>query len=213
MSHDVETAPRAERRAGTGAGGGAAVTLLVVRVRRVPAIRSRRSRRGSPDARMASLIALLHGAKPAPPAFPGADRSQAEAVMAVIAQGQWAAPAVRQVIEATQQALTAIITTTVVTSVSAGSRPLRGGLRPANRCRVPGRTRDQQDPSALPGRRSSRRGGLPVVLTAQRGHRRDIPAGDLCPRPAWGWERKPWAGPSAPTSSHSSPAILSAGSG
>ncbi|MER6916509.1 GPP34 family phosphoprotein [Streptomyces sp. NPDC000594] len=76
---------------------------------------------GSPDARTAGLIALLHGAKLAPLAFPDADRSQVESRMAVLAQGQWAAPAVRQAIEATRQALTAIVTTTVVTSVIAGS--------------------------------------------------------------------------------------------
>ncbi|MGX1950486.1 GOLPH3/VPS74 family protein [Streptomyces anulatus] len=74
-----------------------------------------------PQEQTVGLITLLHGAGLAKLAFPAADKPLVEARMAVIAQGQWASPAVRQVIQAAQQALTAIVTTTVITSAIVGN--------------------------------------------------------------------------------------------
>ncbi|MGW5676054.1 GOLPH3/VPS74 family protein [Streptomyces sp. NPDC003860] len=78
-------------------------------------------RGASPDERTASLIALLHGAGLARLAFPTDDESRVEAAMAEIAEGRWAAPAVRRAVEAAQLALTTIVTTAVVTSVVVGT--------------------------------------------------------------------------------------------
>ncbi|MGK5530480.1 GOLPH3/VPS74 family protein [Streptomyces sp. URMC 129] len=68
----------------------------------------------APDERTAALLALLHGAKLHRLVFPDADRRAVERTMAEVARGQWAAPAVRRVLDAADAALTAIITGTVV---------------------------------------------------------------------------------------------------
>ena len=74
----------------------------------------------SPDARTASLVALLHGARLHRLAFPTAEPAEVDPAMAALAQGDWAAPAVRQAIDAAGAALTAVVTTTVVGTVLSG---------------------------------------------------------------------------------------------
>ncbi|MFJ8335931.1 GPP34 family phosphoprotein [Streptomyces sp. NPDC094437] len=75
----------------------------------------------TPDERTGVLVALLHGAKLHRLAFPDADARRVAAAMETLAQGQWAATAVRQVVKAAEDALTAIIAVTVATTVVAGS--------------------------------------------------------------------------------------------
>ncbi|MBT2409865.1 GPP34 family phosphoprotein [Streptomyces sp. ISL-12] len=74
----------------------------------------------APDERTASLVALLHGAKLHRLAFADADARRVEAAMESVSQDRWSAAAVRHVVKAAEDALTAIIavvvTTTVVTS-------------------------------------------------------------------------------------------------
>ncbi|WP_299538941.1 GPP34 family phosphoprotein [uncultured Streptomyces sp.] len=69
-----------------------------------------RTRRG----RTAALVALLHGAKLRKPAFPDGDARAVESRMAELAEGQWAAPAVRRVIDAARTALTVMVATTAI---------------------------------------------------------------------------------------------------
>ncbi|CAL9385554.1 hypothetical protein SUDANB145_01160 [Streptomyces sp. enrichment culture] len=71
----------------------------------------------APDERTASLVALLHGAKLHRLAFPGADARRVEAAMESVSQGRWSAAAVRHVVKAAEDALTAIIAVTVATTV------------------------------------------------------------------------------------------------
>lgn len=75
----------------------------------------------TPDERTAGLVALLHGAKLRRLAFPEADARAVESRMEAIARGQWAAPAVRQVVVAAEAALTVIIMTAATGSVMGGS--------------------------------------------------------------------------------------------
>ncbi|MEU4682905.1 GOLPH3/VPS74 family protein [Streptomyces xinghaiensis] len=72
----------------------------------------------APDDRVASLVALLHGAGLHRLAFPDADGSAVKKAMAEVAHGRWSAEAVRRVIEAAENALTVIVTTTVVTTAT-----------------------------------------------------------------------------------------------
>ncbi|MFJ7770126.1 GPP34 family phosphoprotein [Streptomyces sp. NPDC097107] len=72
----------------------------------------------APDERTASLVALLHGAKLHRLAFPGADARRVEAAMESVSRGQWSATAVRHVVKAAEDALTAIIAVTVATTVA-----------------------------------------------------------------------------------------------
>lgn len=74
----------------------------------------------TPDARTASLVSLLHGAKLHRLAFPGADAKAVKRGMAAVAEGQWAGPVVRRVIEETQAVLAVMITTTVTTTTMGG---------------------------------------------------------------------------------------------
>ncbi|MEU3143089.1 MULTISPECIES: GPP34 family phosphoprotein [unclassified Streptomyces] len=71
----------------------------------------------APDERTASLVALLHGAKLHRLAFPGADGRRVEAAMESVSRGRWSATAVRHVVKAAEDALTAIIAVTVTTTV------------------------------------------------------------------------------------------------
>ncbi|MFI0814724.1 GPP34 family phosphoprotein [Streptomyces sp. NPDC021098] len=75
----------------------------------------------TPDVRTASLVALLHGAKLHRLAFPDDDARRVAAAMESVSQGQWSATAVRHVVKAAEDALTAIIAVTVTTTVVAGS--------------------------------------------------------------------------------------------
>ena len=77
-------------------------------------------RDATPDERTASLVALLHGAKLHRLAFPDADARQVRAAMESISHGQWSATAVRHVVKAAEDALTAIIAVSVATGVIAG---------------------------------------------------------------------------------------------
>jgi hypothetical protein len=74
-------------------------------------------RGATPDERTVSLVALLHGAKLHRLAFPDADPRTVETHMASLAQGQWSATAVRHVVKAAEDALAAIVTMTVATTV------------------------------------------------------------------------------------------------
>ncbi|MFE4645639.1 GPP34 family phosphoprotein [Streptomyces sp. NPDC056730] len=74
-------------------------------------------RGGTPDDRTAGLVALLHGAKLHKLAFPDGDARAVEARMTAIAQGQWASPAVRGIIDAAETALTVIVTSTAIGAV------------------------------------------------------------------------------------------------
>ncbi|CAM5645827.1 GPP34 family phosphoprotein OS=Streptomyces alboniger OX=132473 GN=CP975_14965 PE=4 SV=1 [Streptomyces alboniger] len=71
----------------------------------------------APDERTASLVALLHGAKLHRLAFPDADARRVREAMESVSHGQWSATAVRQVVKAAEDALTAIIAVTVTTTV------------------------------------------------------------------------------------------------
>lgn len=75
----------------------------------------------APDARTASLVALLHGAKLHRLAFPDADARRVATAMESIAQGQWAATAVRNAVKAAEEALATMIAVTVTTTVVASS--------------------------------------------------------------------------------------------
>jgi hypothetical protein len=72
----------------------------------------------TPDDRVAGLVALLHGAKLHKLAFPDGDARAVESGMALIAQGQWASPAVRRILDAAQTALTAVVATTAIGAVT-----------------------------------------------------------------------------------------------
>ncbi|MFI5757958.1 GPP34 family phosphoprotein [Streptomyces sp. NPDC051569] len=74
----------------------------------------------TPDERTACLVALLHGAKLHRLAFPATGARAVEKRMAAIARGQWAAPAVRRVVDAAEAALTVIITSAATSAVIAG---------------------------------------------------------------------------------------------
>jgi hypothetical protein len=73
---------------------------------------------GTPDERTAGLVALLHGAKLHRLAFPDAEKRLVERNMAAVAQGQWVAPAVRQVLDAMEAALIAILAAVIVTTTA-----------------------------------------------------------------------------------------------
>ncbi|MFE4368612.1 GPP34 family phosphoprotein [Streptomyces sp. NPDC056835] len=75
----------------------------------------------APDDRTAGLVALLHGAKLHKLAFPDGDARAVESRTAAIAQGQWASPAVRSIIDAAQTALTAMVATTTIGVVMGAS--------------------------------------------------------------------------------------------
>ncbi|MFE4368025.1 GPP34 family phosphoprotein [Streptomyces sp. NPDC056835] len=67
-----------------------------------------------PDERTATLVALLHGAKLDRLAFPEGDKATVKANMEAIAHGGWVGPAVRQAVKAAEDAVTVMVTMTVV---------------------------------------------------------------------------------------------------
>ncbi|MET4926772.1 GPP34 family phosphoprotein [Streptomyces sp. PSRA5] len=69
-----------------------------------------------PDERTASLVALLHGAKLHGLLYRKPELATARTNMEKVAHGQWAGPAVRQAVKAAEDALTAIVVMTVVTT-------------------------------------------------------------------------------------------------
>lgn len=73
-------------------------------------------RGAAPDERTASLIALLHGAKLHGLLYSKPQLPTAKKNMEKVAHGQWAGPAVRQAVKAAEDALTAIVVMTVVTT-------------------------------------------------------------------------------------------------
>ncbi|WP_329384535.1 GOLPH3/VPS74 family protein [Streptomyces sp. NBC_01716] len=73
-------------------------------------------RGADPDERTASLVALLHGAKLHGLLYQKPQLATARTNMEKIAHGQWAGPAVRQAVKAAEDALTAIVVVTVVTT-------------------------------------------------------------------------------------------------
>ncbi|MEV6425507.1 GPP34 family phosphoprotein [Streptomyces sp. NPDC051662] len=75
----------------------------------------------APDDRTAGLVALLHGAKLHKLAFAKGDARAIESRMAEIAQGQWASPAVRSIVDAAQTALTVMVTSTAIGAVMGAS--------------------------------------------------------------------------------------------
>ncbi|MFD3920878.1 GPP34 family phosphoprotein [Streptomyces sp. NPDC058595] len=73
-------------------------------------------RGAAPDERTASLVALLHGAKLHGLLHEKPQLATAKVNMEKVAHGQWAGPAVRQAVKAAEDALTAIVVLTVVTT-------------------------------------------------------------------------------------------------
>ncbi|MFD3522603.1 GPP34 family phosphoprotein [Streptomyces sp. NPDC058653] len=73
-------------------------------------------RGAAPDERIASLVALLHGAKLHGLLYEKERLATARTNMEAIAHSRWAAPAVRQAVKAAEDALTAIVVMTVVTT-------------------------------------------------------------------------------------------------
>ncbi|WP_405796753.1 GPP34 family phosphoprotein [Streptomyces sp. NBC_01506] len=74
-------------------------------------------RGAAPDERTASLVALLHGAKLHGLLYKKPELATAKVNMETVAHGQWAGPAVRQAVRAAEEALTAIVVLTMVTTV------------------------------------------------------------------------------------------------
>lgn len=70
----------------------------------------------APDERTASLVALLHGAKLHGLLYKKPQLAAAKVNMEKVAHGQWAGPAVRHAVKAAEDALTAIVVVTVVTT-------------------------------------------------------------------------------------------------
>ncbi|MFD3485456.1 GPP34 family phosphoprotein [Streptomyces sp. NPDC058665] len=73
-------------------------------------------RGADPDERTASLVALLHGAKLHGLLYQKPQLATARTNMEKIAHGQWAGSAVRRAVKAAEDALTAIVVVTVVTT-------------------------------------------------------------------------------------------------
>lgn len=73
-------------------------------------------RGAAPDERTASLVALLHGAKLHGLLYQKPQLATAKVNMEKVAHGRWAGPAVRQAVKAAEDALTAIVVMTVVTT-------------------------------------------------------------------------------------------------
>ncbi|HET6858711.1 MAG TPA: GPP34 family phosphoprotein [Streptomyces sp.] len=67
-----------------------------------------------PDERTATLVALVHGAKLHRLAFPDADKAATKSKMEAVAHGQWVGPAVRRAVKAAEDAVTVMVTMTVV---------------------------------------------------------------------------------------------------
>lgn len=70
------------------------------------------------DERTAGLVALLHGAKLQGLLYKKPELKTAKANMEEIAHGEWAAPAVRQVVKAAEDALMTIVVVTTVTTTA-----------------------------------------------------------------------------------------------
>lgn len=76
---------------------------------------------GAPDQRTAALAGLLHAAKLGRRVFPGDDRARVKRRLAEIAEGDWAADAVRGAIRAAHAATAAAASAAATSAASSGS--------------------------------------------------------------------------------------------
>ncbi|MYR46551.1 GPP34 family phosphoprotein [Streptomyces sp. SID5910] len=74
-----------------------------------------------PDARTAALVVLLHTGGLRDLVFAGADTTAVDERMAELAEGHWAEPAMKQLIDSVYVALTTTAASTTITMINAGS--------------------------------------------------------------------------------------------
>ncbi|MBU6532334.1 GPP34 family phosphoprotein [Streptomyces sp. NPDC057245] len=74
-----------------------------------------------PDERTAALLVLLHTGGLAELVFAGADRTAADERMARLAEGHWAEPAMKQLVDSVYTALSTYTASTTVTMINAGT--------------------------------------------------------------------------------------------